>query len=53
MKYSEIQEIEKNGGLVLFERAKHIENGDTLVAHVDSVEGHRRVILERIGKVPS
>ena len=48
MKASEIQEIQKKGGVVLFESAKHVLDGDLFRARVDSVEGHRRVILERV-----
>ena len=29
----------------LFENGKEIQEGDLLVAHIDSVEGHRRVTL--------
>lgn len=31
--------------ITLFENGKDIQEGDKFVAHVDSVEGHRRVTL--------
>ena len=31
----------------LFENGKEIQEGDLLLAHIDSVEGHRRVTLTR------
>lgn len=34
--------------ITLFENGKDIEEGDKFVAHIDSVEGHRRVTLEII-----
>lgn len=35
----------------LFERGSEINEGDLLRARIDSVEGHRRVTLEKIGRV--
>ena len=31
----------------LFENGREIQEGDLLIAHIDSVEGHRRVTLTR------
>jgi hypothetical protein len=34
----------------LFEHGKKIQDGDLLLAKVDSVEGHRRVTLEVVNR---
>lgn len=34
--------------ITLFENGKDVQEGDKFIAHVDSVEGHRRVTLERL-----